>query len=321
MDEIRQAPRIAVIGGINIDITATAQSKMIPGDSNPGDCNISFGGVGRNIAENLSRLGADVSLVTALGQDAHTESIRHSCEHAGIDLTHSRVIPDEINGLYVCLNDVSGDLYAAVSDMRICERITPEFLLPSLAYLCACDLVVVDANLPETTLQWLAQYVTAPIAADPVSIRKAGRLKSCLYAIRLLKPNRPEAELLTGVSIRGTHGLDEAAAKLHGSGVDSVFISLGSQGVFYSDHTAHGLIPAFNEMPFSTNGCGDAMFAAICISYIRGLSARDCAKAGQAAAAICAQSANAVSDAMSPQKLEQELNWLNRQYEWRNSDE
>ena len=75
---------VAVVGGVNVDIAGTRDTKLLSGDSNPGRVTVTLGGVGRNIAENLSRLGNRVQLITALGGDAHAARVQESCESLGI---------------------------------------------------------------------------------------------------------------------------------------------------------------------------------------------------------------------------------------------
>ena len=80
-------PRVVLIGGANVDIKGRARGPYVAGTSNPGEVTVSAGGVGRNIAENLARLGISVALVTALGDDANGLLLRQACEAAGIDLS------------------------------------------------------------------------------------------------------------------------------------------------------------------------------------------------------------------------------------------
>ena len=79
---------------MNVDIGGTPDSALVPADSNPGRVTVTLGGVGRNIAENLSRLGKRVLMVTAMGEDAHAQQIQHSCRELGIDLSHSLTVPN-----------------------------------------------------------------------------------------------------------------------------------------------------------------------------------------------------------------------------------
>ena len=61
---------ITVVGGINVDIEARSDAPLIPRDSNPGKTSVSLGGVGFNIARDLSLLGGKVRMLTALAPDA-----------------------------------------------------------------------------------------------------------------------------------------------------------------------------------------------------------------------------------------------------------
>ena len=296
---MEKAPTITVIGGINLDISGTADSKILLGDSNPGEVRTTLGGVGRNIAECLARLGARVTLLTCLGDDSHTPFIRRHCAEAGIDLADSPVIPGSRTNTYLCINDVDGDVFAAVADMGLCDRITPAFAAERLERLNASDLVVADANLPADTLTWLGEYVRAPIAADPVSVKKAERLRGCLPHLAMLKPNRPEAELLSGRPIRGVDGLERAAEALRGEGVERVFISLGAGGVYFDDGARRGIQPCLPGAVKNTNGCGDAFLAGACIAALRGLPVKEQALWGQAASSINAESERGVSPELS----------------------
>ena len=84
------AGRVIVVGAVNMDLSGTPASALRSGDSNPGRVVMTPGGVGRNIAENLSRLGRAVSLVTVTGRDAYGRVIRQDCKKAGIDLIDLR---------------------------------------------------------------------------------------------------------------------------------------------------------------------------------------------------------------------------------------
>lgn len=288
-------PWIIVVGGINVDIIGTAATNMLHGDSNPGTVRVSMGGVGRNIAENLIRLGARVSMVSVLGDDPQAANVRRHSEGIGLDLSLSETLPGLSTSTYLCVNDADGDLYAAVADMGICERITPEFLSARLETLNRADLIVADANIPAESMTYLAEHCQKPVMVDPVSVKKAGKTAQALPRLFALKPNRQEAALLSGVPIVGMDGIEEAASVLLATGLDRVYISLGSQGVFYADRSQSGRIPCAPATIRNTNGCGDTFFAATAIGYLLGMALADTARFGQAAAAICAESTEAVS--------------------------
>ena len=205
---------IAVVGGVNLDISGTPAAPMIAGDSNPGEVQVTYGGVGRNIAENIARLGQSVKMITALGDDGYTTPLRAFCESSGIDMSYSGVILGMRNSTYLCINDEHGDVLYAIADMAICDRITPEFLEGRRSVLEKASLIVADANLSPETLVWLCESFDVPVMADPVSVTKSTRLLKALPHLYCVKPNRPEAEALSGIAIREDADLKTAAAVL-----------------------------------------------------------------------------------------------------------
>ncbi|MBR6965490.1 MAG: carbohydrate kinase family protein [Clostridia bacterium] len=295
-------PTVYVIGAANMDIWGTPEDELRTGDSNPGRIHLSPGGVGRNIAENLSRLGRRVSLVTILGNDAYAEMIREHCRNTGIDLSCSFTDPLGRTSTYLCLNEKDGNLHAAVSDMSVCDQLTPERLKPVLPALNRGSLLIADANLPERTLEWIARNVKIPIAADPVSAVKAPRLRPLLSRLVFLKPNLQEAEILTGIFSGGS--LSRLADVLHALGTERIFLSLGPQGVWADDGKDGELIPCAPGSVVNTSGCGDAFVAAAADAWLRGLGTMDCARRGLAAAAICAEDPAPVSPGMSREAIE-----------------
>lgn len=296
---ILPARKVVVIGAVNMDLSGTPFASLRPGDSNPGRIMLSPGGVGRNIAENLARLGVSVSLLTALGQDHYGEIIREHCRLNSIDLSLSVTVPDCPTSTYLCVNEPNGDLCIAVSDMRICDRLLPSVLTDTVPVLNQSDLVILDANIPPETLVWLSQRITVPMAADPVSAAKASRLKAILPRIDLLKPNVAEAEALTGISVRDDNDLHRAADLLLSSGIRQVFLSMGERGVLACDAQQHIHLPCFESEVLNTTGCGDAFLAAVCKSFLLKEDLMASARKGLAAAAVCALDSGAVSTSLS----------------------
>ncbi|MBP0963549.1 MAG: winged helix-turn-helix transcriptional regulator, partial [Oscillospiraceae bacterium] len=198
---LRTGSYAVVVGGVNVDIGGRSVAPLVNSDSNPGTVTVSLGGVGRNIAHNMSLMGVDVRMLTAFGDDIHGSRIAASCSELGIDLSHALRIAGAATSTYLYIADHQGEMALAISDMDICKKITPAYLATKLALLQNAQVVVVDANLPEETLRYLAENCTAPIFCDPVSTVKAEKLKGILDKIHTLKPNRIEASLLAGVPV------------------------------------------------------------------------------------------------------------------------
>ena len=288
-----------MVGGVNVDIGGRSFAPLVASDSNPGRVSLSLGGVGRNIAHNLSLMGTDVRLLTAYGDDLHGERVAASCSELGIDLSHALRIPGAATSTYLYLADDHGEMALAVSDMEICKKITPAYLASQLPLLQNAQVVVADTNLPQESLEYLAENCTVPLFVDPVSTVKAEKLRPILSRIHTLKPNRLEAELLSGVPIHGTEDVAKAVDVLLKKGVHRVFVSLGPDGVYGAMGDERVTLPNIPGNMVNTTGCGDAFMAALVWAYLEGMTLRDTALAGLAAGSIAMESSETINSAMS----------------------
>ena len=304
---VRTAPYAVVVGGVNMDIGGRPAGKLVSADSNPGAVRMSLGGVGRNIAHNMSLLGMDVRLLTAFGDDMNAQRIAASCGELGIDVSQCLTVPGGATSTYLFITDERGDMALAVSDMEIYRHVTPAFLSSRSRLLQNAQLIVVDTNIPAESIAWLAENVRLPIFADPVSTAKAEKLRPVLGRLHTIKPNRLEAQLLSGVTITDEKSLNEAADALLATGLRRVFISLGGDGVLAADHNGRCHVPCCPGDMVNTTGCGDAGMAAIAWAYLEGTDLEGTARAAMAAGAIAMESAETINPAMSARLLKERM--------------
>ena len=304
---LRTGSYAVVVGGVNVDIGGRSFKALVGEDSNPGEVITSLGGVGRNIAHNMSLMGIDVRLLSAYGDDLNGERVAASCSELGIDLSHALRVPGATTSTYLYITDPEGEMALAVSDMEVCKRITPEYLSANLALLQNAQVVVADANIPEESLKFLAENLFVPLFVDTVSTAKAEKVRSILPKIHTLKPNRIEAELLSGVKIETEADAEKAAAVLLEKGVRRVFISMGAKGVFAAtakEKIWHGIIPG---RMVNTTGCGDSFMGALVWAYLEGMNLKDTAAAGLAAGSITMESDETINPLMSAELLKKRM--------------
>ena len=304
---LRSGTYVVVVGGANVDICGRSWDPLVQADSNPGLVGMSIGGVGRNIAHNLSLLGADVRMLTACGDDLHGQQLCTASTAAGIDMSHVLKLRDERTSTYLYITGPDGDMALAVSDMTICERISPSYLAANLDLLQNARAVVCDANIPAESLSWLAENCETPLFCDPVSTVKAEKIRPHLGRIHTLKPNRIEAELLSGIPIQGTGDVEKAAEKLLSLGLRRVFISLGGDGIYAASHTEKCWMEPLPCRMVNTTGCGDSVMAAIVWAYLEELSLADTARAGLAAGSITIETPETISPRMSAELLRERM--------------
>ena len=300
---LRTGSYAVVVGGVNVDIGGRSQRKLVAADSNPGKVSISLGGVGRNIAHNLSLMGVDVKMLTAMGEDVYGARIAESCRTLGIDASRALRLSDCATSTYLYIADEEGEMALALSDMEVCDRITPSYLAANLQVLQNARVIVADTNIPAESLVYLAENCDVPIFCDPVSTIKAEKLHPILNKIHTLKPNRLEAELLSGVPIYDKADAEAAAKALLQKGVQRVFISMGADGVYGASAEGKMWLGNIPGQMVNTTGCGDAFMAALVWAYMEGLDLEQTALAGLAAGSIAMESQETINPAMSATAL------------------
>ena len=302
---LRNPSYAVVVGGVNMDIGGRSEAPLIASDSNPGRVRMSLGGVGRNIAHNMALLDCDVRLLTALGDDLYAQKIAASCAELGIDISQALQIPGGHTSTYLFIAGPDGDMALAVNDMAICDSITPAYLQAHRAMLDNAQVILLDTNIPEESIRWLCENAKAPVFADPVSTVKAVKLKGVLGRIHTLKPNRLEAELLSGVKITDDASLERAAAALLDTGLRRVFISLGADGVYAADRSGSIRQPCLPAGVKNATGAGDAFMAGLAWAYLEGSDLAKTARIAQAAAAIAVEGEETINPAMSARAVKE----------------
>lgn len=300
---LRTGSYAVVVGGVNMDICGRSFAPLVEADSNPGVVSTSLGGVGRNIAHNMSLMGLDVRLLTAFGDDPNGHRVSASCSELGIDASHALRLPGAATSTYLYLTGPDGEMALAVSDMEICRRITPEYLSGNLPLLQSAQVVVADTNIPEESLRFLAENCSVPLFVDPVSTVKAEKLRPILNRIHTLKPNALEASILSGIEIDNDTDVERAADRLLEMGVHRLFISLGARGVYAAMDKQRIHLPNLPGHMVNTTGCGDAFMAALVWAYLEGMDLKDTALSGLAAACIAMESPETINPTMSAEAI------------------
>lgn len=296
-----------VAGGVNLDIGGIPNNKVIMNDSNAGKITYSFGGVGRNIAHNMSLLGLDVSLMSALSNDMFGKNIQESLGQLKIDTTLSFVF-DHPTSTYLFVADGEGDMLTAVNDMSIQDFITPELVQTRLESINESDFIVLDTNLRQDTLEYILDNAKKKVLVDGVSTTKALKVLKKLDKIYLLKVNIYEAEYLSGVKIKNKTDMQKAVDILRSTGLEVLVISLGSRGVAVSFENQLVFLDAIETKVVNATGAGDAMLGGIVYGLSQGYDLVKSIQCGVCASHIALIGELTVNEKMSAQYIEKLLN-------------
>lgn len=263
--------------------------------------------MGRNIAENLARLGCDTRMLTVMGTDAFGDAIAKNAAEAGLDLSCALRLPRLSTSVYVCINKPDGDIAVAISDMDSSREITPDYLADNSEVLQNAQLVVADANLSQDALLHLWQRYSHKLCVDSVSTPKSRKLLPVLKGLHCIKTNRAEAAAISGLPVNNAADAHFAAKALHQAGVCNVIITLGEDGALLSNGEEALHMPLMPGETINTSGCGDAFFAGALYAMCRNDDLRTILRSGLAMARICAAANSAVSPIVSPFALAKTL--------------
>ena len=302
---------VIVIGGSNVDVHGISDSKINFSDSNPGKICVSPGGVARNIAENLCQMNISCKLISAVGNDSYGEMLLKKNIEAGIDsrfvIKHERYPTSS----YLSIIDESGEMVGAVSDMDIISTITPSYLESIKKIVMIAEVICIDTNLSEDSIEYIFNtFGDIPIFVDPVSAKKVKKIAPFISKINTFKPNINEAEELSGIKIKSKRDLIRVSDWFHEKGLDQLFISLGSKGLFYSNINESGSeAPRINKNRVkNVSGAGDTVMASLIYSYKKGYEIRESARKALIAASISITDQSSISRSLSVEKIKREYN-------------
>lgn len=290
---------VLVIGATLLDVKGKPFAGLEPGTSNPGYIRTTRGGTARNVAENLALLGADVMLISAVGDDDLGRRLTEQTAAAGVNIEHVCVLPGQYTGSYIALLEEDGTLSVALDDTRAMSAITAQYVFQRRRLFREASMIMFDGSLaPETidTILRLAGQYEVPVAADPSSARLAYKLAPHLPALHLVVPNEVEAAALAGVDFGGYDAdlSQDIARQLVRLGVAIGVVTLSDFGLVYATSDENGYIPArYSEMADST-GTGDAITAAIIFGMLNELPITECMRLGAAAAGLTLQTNHTV---------------------------
>ena len=282
--------KVCVIGGANVDITATSARAFRVGDSNPGKVHVSWGGVGRNIAHNLVLLGDEVELLTIFGGGVFGPVIEKACREIGIGTSHCEIADEDTHSFFVAVNNADGELVGGIADMDAIEGMDTAWIAARLDVINSADAVVADSNLLPATLAFLVEHCEKPLYLDAVSVAKAGRIAEAMALssrkrVHALKCNALEYEALAGIE-----------------GVTRMYESAGAEGLrVHADGTLYEY-PAYPCIVRSVTGGGDALLAGI-VHAGPAAGIDEAARVGLLCARCAVESPAAVNPAMKNLKL------------------
>lgn len=305
-----ESAEVLVVGTTCLDVKACPLAPVQPGISNPARIRLSPGGTGRNVAENLARLGVRVALLSVVGNDVVGQRLLDRTSRAGVDITRVLRSSDYSTGTYLALYTHDSQSGYMLDDVAQLMAATPKYLLAHKKLFRNARMVMLDGNLDTETIGAaidLAKKSNIPVAVDPATVRRAYALRPYLSEFSMITPNVAEAEALLDRKIAGEEEALEAAREVVAQGVEIVIITLAENGLVYATSQGygqgHGRIPAIRCEVDDWTGAGDALSAAVIYGLLNDMPVDDCMRLGVAAATLTLKSIESVNPEMSLEQL------------------
>lgn len=296
---------VVVVGAMSVDDKGRVQGDLILRTSNPGTIRRSPGGVARNVAEGLARLGVTTRLISAVADDEAGRWLLEVTAAAGADVSSVRVFQGERTASYLAVLDRDGAMTVSIDDMGIVRQLDPRMLKAHRTAIAEAVMVVVDANLQPAALDTvleIADEAGVAVCAVPISIVLAPRLRDRLSHLAVLTANADETATLLGMAgaVVGPPEGIAAAKELVEAGVGLGVVTLGRGGVCYASREgARGHLPAAVASVRDATGAGDALTAGL----VRGMPIEEAVRAGIACATLSLGETGPVADDLSPELL------------------
>lgn len=310
----KNKPYILVFGTSVYDTFGFAYNNYRPMDSNPGSVKVSFGGVCRNIAENMVRVGLNTKLISIVGKDARGKSIMDHAESIGLDMKDSLVLEGESTPTYMAILDDKGEMMSAIVDMAIIDKVKAEFVDTKEDIIKNSEYMVLDCDNANIVEHILTKYKDCTkFILDPVSASKVQLIKHLIGEFHTIKPNRYEAEVLCGFEIKTKEDIRKAGRYFLEKGVKNVFISLDSEGMYYLNEKEEGFIKADSVKVVNVTGAGDSCVAGICYGYMNNLSIKDTLKYAIAMSVVTISHEHTIFPDMCNEVVEnsiKDINWI-----------
>ncbi|KAM9582265.1 uncharacterized protein ACIB01_001629 isoform 3-T4 [Guaruba guarouba] len=297
--EDKTPPQPVVIGGINVDFIAKAQNPVIlgGGQTNAGRVRRTFGGVGRNLADCLSRLGQTPLFLSAVGKDEHSESVLSYCRH--MDMTAILQLEGRNTATYCAMITSAGELSVGLGDMDIHHQITEQYVSQFKENLCQAPLVCIDGNVPLSTIQYVCQLAREHQIAELPS-----RLEDVVQtAVALACPLLSHLQCV--VVTLGALGILLCGKSLGGS----ILLCPGAPEQAAAASLCATHYPAVHisrEEIVNVSGAGDSLMAGILAGILAKHDTDTCVRMGLLAASLSLRSYEPISPEISTSSVSQE---------------
>lgn len=279
---------IVVFGSFVVDLTSRSKGLPLPGQTLLGSSfKMGAGGKGSNQAVAAHRAGANVTLVTKIGDDVFGQVALDFYRTEGMDTAYILRDSERETGVALIMVDEQSAQNEIVVVSGACAHITDEDVERCRPLIESAAILLLQHE-----INFTAQYKVIDIAhaaGVKIVLNPAPAVEipdEVLKKIDIVTPNETEAQALTGVEVKGAKDARRAAQAFLDRGVGSVVITMGALGSFATDGTRSELLPRLSVDAIDTTGAGDAFNGGFVMALAEGRDLFQALRYGNAAGAL-----------------------------------
>ncbi|MFB5746933.1 ribokinase [Cedecea sp. S5-13] len=284
---MKSTGKLVVLGSINADHILNLEHFPTPGETVTGQgYQVAFGGKGANQAVAAGRSGADIAFIACVGDDDTGSRVCKQLASDNIDTSPISTIKDEATGVALIFVNSAGEnvigIHAGAN-----AALTPGLVEAEQQKIAEASALLMQLESPLESVLAAAKIAHQHQTKVILNPAPACELSDELLALLdMITPNETEAEKLTGVRVESDEDAAKAAEVLHGKGIDTVIITLGSRGVWLSENGSGKRVPGFKVKAVDTIAAGDTFNGALVTALLEDKPMEDAVRFAHAAAAI-----------------------------------
>lgn len=269
--------KILVVGSLNMDFVINTDKMPVPGETVLGN-NFSLcpGGKGANQAYAIGKIGGDVAMIGAVGNDEYGKKLKDNLQSVNVDVTPIEVIENENTGCAFVTVDETGENNIVVIQGAN-KMITKETIDKNIKLIEESDIVLMQLEIPIDVVKYtitLAKQYGKTVILDPAPAQ-ASVLDDVFDKIDFAKPNETELSILTGIPTGNMEEIISAARVLNEKGIKNILVTLGKKGsmLINKEECAHFEVPDVKIV--DTTAAGDSFIATFSIGLSNGMPVHD----------------------------------------------
>lgn len=305
---------IFCVGGMNVDRKFHLQGEYVGATSHPANSEIFVGGVARNVAENIGRLGVKPQLLSVAGEDQDFEFIKEQSEPY-VSFQHVQKFVDHVTGSYTAVLDPQGEMVMALADMDVYDQMNKKWIRTYESILSTAQLIVIDLNTPYETVEYLLQFArqeNIDVIIVSVSSPKMSHLPKELEGVQWVITNLDESEAFFNLEAVSEEDIEHITKLWLETGIEQVIITRGSKPSVYANQKGeyHSFQPPLVSQVVDVTGAGDAYTAGIIYGHLNNYSFEKTIELAMTNSYYTIQTDETVRLDLASGKLEEESNQL-----------